>query len=83
MSEKDEHKIQYFGSASTGYGWRCSCGYGMKNNDTPWAEKSERTERAMYHLLDEGIVPRVFASLYPHGVKPREDHDREVTEKWR
>lgn len=45
MSEKDEHKIQYFGSASTGYGWRCACGYGMKQNDITWAEKYERTEQ--------------------------------------
>ena len=83
MSEKDEHKIQYFGSASTGYGWRCTCGYGMKQNDITWAEKCERTERAICHLLDEGIVHRMLRPVYPDGVKPREDSKRRVTMKWR
>lgn len=83
MSEKDKHKIQYFGSASTGYGWRCTCGYGMKQNDITWAEKGERIERAICHLLDEGIVPRMLRPVYPDGVKPREDSKRRVSEKWR
>lgn len=83
MSKLYEHKIQYFGSASTGYGWRCTCGYGMKQNDITWAEKCERTERAICHLLDEGIVHRMLRSVYPDGVKPREDSKRRVSEKWR
>lgn len=83
MSKLYEHKIQYFGSASTGYGWSCTCGYGMKQNDTTWAEKYERTMQAIRHLLDEGIVHRMIRSVYPDGVKPREDSKRRVTVKWR
>lgn len=85
MSEKDEHKIEYFGSASKGYGWRCTCGYGMKPTHVRWAGEfiSGLVARAVDHLLDEGIVPHELRSVLPDGVEPREDKKRRIHVKWR
>ena len=87
MPEKDEHKIQYFGSATNGYGWKCSCGYGMSSTNIVWVERDEfissLVARGVDHLLDEGIVPNELRSIFPDGVAPRNDKQRRVSVKWR